>query len=373
MNFFALSWLEIAIVVALVGAVSVSRMRNPVHAARCGLAFTGAVLVCALLAWLGFALMPSAARSEGSLQRYLLGKPLLELNELSAPLIVGVALLHFLTVAATSRTKARCFSLSWSLTTEALRLTLFTCTDLGMLIILLVLETLLAYAELRNRGRPTRVYLAHMAVYLGLLFLGGFALVSAEGAAPPTWATVVLLAAVLLRCGVAPAHCWLTDWFEHASFGIGLLFVVPLTGAYAAIRLVLPAAPDWALQVGLFLSLVTAVYAMGMSLIQRDMRRFFAYLFLGHSSLVLVGLQLGTATSLTGGLALWFSVLISLGGFGLVLRAMEGRFGRLSLASHHGLYEPTRTLAACFLVTGLASVGFPGTLGFVATDLLVDG
>jgi NADH-quinone oxidoreductase subunit M len=125
--------------------------------------------------------------------------------------------------------------------------------------------------------------------------------------------------------------------------------------------------------VGLFLSLATAVYAAGMALIQRDVRRFFAYLFLAHTSLVLVGLQLHTATSLTGSLALWISVMISLGGFGLVLRALEGRYGRLSLVGYRGLYEHSPTLAACFLITGLASVGFPGTLGFVATDLLVDG
>jgi NADH-quinone oxidoreductase subunit M len=30
-------------------------------------------------------------------------------------------------------------------------------------------------------------------------------------------------------------------------------------------------------------------------------------------------------------------------------------------------------LAVCFLLTGLASVGFPGTLGFVSTELLVHG
>ena len=47
--------------------------------------------------------------------------------------------------------------------------------------------------------------------------------------------------------------------------------------------------------------------------------------------------------------------------------------GRLSLADFHGLYDHSPALAVCFLVTGLASVGFPGTLGFVATELLVDG
>src|SRR5207245_149416 len=72
-------------------------------------------------------------------------------------------------------------------------------------------------------------------------------------------------------------------------------------------------------------------------------------------------------------LCVWFSVLLSLGGFGLTLRALEARHGRLSLTSYYGLYEQSPTLAVCFLLTGLASVGFPGTVGFVSTELLVDG
>ena len=103
-----------------------------------------------------------------------------------------------------------------------------------------------------------------------------------------------------------------------------------------------------------------------MATIQREARRFFAYLFLSHASLVLVGLELHTELSLTASLCLWFSVILSLGGFGLTLRALEARFGRLSLADYHGLYEHSPTLAVCFLLTGLASVGFPGTLGFIS-------
>jgi NADH-quinone oxidoreductase subunit M len=37
------------------------------------------------------------------------------------------------------------------------------------------------------------------------------------------------------------------------------------------------------------------------------------------------------------------------------------------------VYEHTPLLAVCFLLTGMASVGFPGTFGFVGTELLVDG
>jgi NADH-quinone oxidoreductase subunit M len=216
-----------------------------------------------------------------------------------------------------------------------------------------------------------------MGVFVGLMVLGWTFVGPAGGegatAGPPGWAVAALLAAVLIRCGTIPAHCWLTDWFEHASFGNALLFVAPLTGVYAAVRLVLPVAPDWALQGLGLVSLATAVYAAGMAAVQQEARRFFAYLFLSHASLVLVGLELYTPISLTGALALWLSVALSLGGFGLTLRALEARFGRLSLADFRGLYEQSPALAVCFLLTGLASVGFPGTLGFVAAELLVDG
>jgi NADH-quinone oxidoreductase subunit M len=151
------------------------------------------------------------------------------------------------------------------------------------------------------------------------------------------------------------------------------LFVTPILGMYAAARLVLPAAPDWVLQGIGAASMVTAFYAAGMALVQTDARRFFAYLFLSHASLILVGLELHTAVSLTGALALWGAVIVSLGGLGLTLRALEARFGRLSLTEYRGLYGQSPSLAVCFLVTGLASVGFPGTIGFVGAEMLVDG
>jgi NADH-quinone oxidoreductase subunit M len=66
-------------------------------------------------------------------------------------------------------------------------------------------------------------------------------------------------------------------------------------------------------------------------------------------------------------------VILSLGGLGLTVRALESRVGRLSLNCFNGLYDHSPALAVCFLVTGLATVGFPGTAGFVAAEMLVDG
>jgi NADH-quinone oxidoreductase subunit M len=368
-------WLETAILVALAGALSISRLHNLERAWRWGVAFTGAVFSCTLLASLGFYLQNSIEPDAGrSLQEHLFGRRYLQLDDLNAPLVPAVALLHFLTAVATARTKMRKFSLTWSLTAESIHMAKVGCKDLTVLVAHLVVGSLLPRVVFMNRRRPIRLYALHMILFIGLMLTGWSLLVSADGdATRTTAATVALLAAVLIRCGVVPFHCWLTDWFEHASFGIAILYVIPLSGVYAAIRLVSPIAPEWVLHgIGLA-SLVTAVYASGMALVQREVRRFFAYLFLSHASLVLVGLEVHTAVSLTGSLLLWFSVILSLGGFGLVLRALEGRYGRMSLIKHRGLYDHSPTLAVCFLLTGLASVGFPGTLGFVATDVLVDG
>src|SRR5262249_53147789 len=151
---------------------------------------------------------------------------------------------------------------SWSLTSEAIRLATFGCTEPWLLIGLLAACTVPPYVELRNRGRRTQVYVLHMGLFIGLLTLGWtFVDPNAGPGAQTAWAAVPLLGAVLIRCGPVPAHCWLTDWFEHASFGNALLFVAPLPGVYAALRLVLPYAPEWVLHgIGL-VSLTTALYA----------------------------------------------------------------------------------------------------------------
>jgi NADH-quinone oxidoreductase subunit M len=375
MNPLHLPWIEASIAVSLLGALCVGRARDATDAYRLSLTATGTALACACLAALAFYLGVRPESAEPwSVQPYLFGRSILMIDQLNAPLVPAVALLHFLTTLTTARTKARRFSFVWSLAGDSIRLALFGCTEPWALIGLLVASTVPPYVELVNRRRPTRIYLLHTGLFLALLLGGWFAVESGRGPATAApWAAALLMAAVFVRCGAVPAHCWLTDWFEHASFGKALLTVAPLPGVYAAVRLVLPVAPDAVLRWMSLISLATAVYAAGMAVVQRDVRRFFAYLFLSHAALVLVGLELHSLTSLTGALCLWISVPISLGGFGLTLRALEARYGRLTLTSHRGLYEQSPTLAACFLLTGLASVGFPGTLGFVSTDLLVDG
>jgi len=370
-----LPWLELAIVFCLVGGVWVGRLRNPHVARNWALVFSGLALISAVGAWLDFDFL-DAVQADDSLHLlyHMAGRELLVMDELSAPLLPLAALLYFLVPLATLQTKVRRFSFAWNLVSEAIVLAMFSCKEPWGIIGLLAIGTIPPYLELRERGKPTHVYIIHMTLFILLLVIGWtFAEIEGIGRIHTLWVIVPLLGAILVRSGIAPFHCWMTDLFEHASFGTALLFVTPIAGAYAAVRLVMPIAPDWVLRSIGLASLFTAVYASGMALVQTEARRFFCYLFLSHSALVLVGLEIVTPMALTGALCVWLSVGMALGGFGLTLRALEARRGRLSLTHFHGLYEHTPELAICFILTGLASVGFPGTVGFVGTELLVDG
>lgn len=368
-------WLELSVLIPLVGAIWVSRLRDPDHAHRHRIAFCGAALLCAAGAWLEFLMLPSLeAHDRWDVPARLVGTEVLAIDRLSAPLLPLAALLYLMTTIATMRAKVRSFSFSWMLVSEAILLATIACRQPWGVILLLAAGTVPPWLELSRRGERTAVYVSHMLLFV-LLMVVGWGLVTAEGGgtALSMIGVVLLLAAALVRSGIVPLHCWMTDLFERATFGTALLFVTPMLGAYAAVRLVLPIAPEWALRSIAMLSLVTAVYAAGMALVQREARRFFCYLFLSHSALVLVGLESVSPVALTGALCLWLSVGLALTGFGLTLRAIEIRIGPVSLRQYHGLYAQTPPLPAFFLLTGLASVGFPGTFGFVGSEMLVDG
>ncbi|MBI3407047.1 MAG: oxidoreductase [Planctomycetes bacterium] len=375
MNELHLPWLELAILIPLLGAIKVMCLRDPQAARRWSVFFSGLASVCALAGALNFYLLGVAEATDlWNLPHQLIGLNLFVLDELSAPLLPLSSLLFLLTAVATQGAKVRRFSFAWTLVSQAIVLAALSSKEPWLIVALLSIEAVPPYLELRARNRTTRVFMFHMALFAGLMVAGQTMLESKDSeSADIPWAAILLLGAVFIRSGMAPLHCWMTDLFEHATFGTALLFVTPLMGAYAAVRLVVPIAPEGILHgIGL-VSLFTSVYAAGMALVQKEARRFFCYIFLSHSALVLVGLETVTPIGLTGALCVWLSVGPALSGFGLTLRALEARHRRLSLTSFHGLYDHTPALAVCFVLTGMASIGFPGTFGFLGNELLVNG
>ncbi|TWU34548.1 NAD(P)H-quinone oxidoreductase chain 4 1 [Novipirellula aureliae] len=379
-------WLELSILIPLMGSVLVRLPKNREFARKLCVAICVLTLACTIGEFWDFASLDRfEAHDHGGLLSYLFRQGLFVVDELSAPLFPLTALIFLMTFLSTLKTKLDRFSLSGTLVSESILLATFSCRAGWLLVVLLALGTLPPLIELAYRRREgIRVYAIHMGLFVACL-IAGWALLPSEAYTMDA-ATIsskltfrfllsgaLLTIAGLIRSGVAPLHCWMTDLFERATLGTALLFVVPMPGVYALMRLVLPIAPSWALQSIAILSLITSVYAAAMALVETDARKFFCYLFLSHASLVLVGLELVTAVGLTGALCLWLSVGLSLSGLGLTLRSVEARMGRIDLSRFHGLHEHTPILAGLFLLTGLASIGFPGTIGFIGTELLVEG
>lgn len=370
-----LPWLELAVILPAIGALWLASSRNQGMTRKAALVFCFLTFVLTIGEWLDFSSLHTfEAHDHWDLVHQITSLDILVVDELSAPLLPLTALVFVMSVLSTLPTKVSRFPFGGALALLSMSMATLSSREPWVLIGLLILMALPPWLDMRRRNRSTVVFAFHMGLMGGLLMLGQVLLITFELSS--RWGqlgAVVLSFGCLIRCGIVPLHCWMTDLFEKASFGIALLFVTPILGAYAVMRLVYPVAPIWVLQIVAIVSLVTAIYGAGMALVQTEARRFFCYLFLSFSSLVLVGIELATPIGLAGALCIWLSVSLSLTGFGLSLRSIESRTGRLSLREFNGLYEHAPRLAALFLLTGLASIGFPGTAGFIGTELLVEG
>jgi NADH-quinone oxidoreductase subunit M len=368
-------WLEFAILMPLFGAIFVWWLGDRQAARNWSILFCGLTLFFASGEWIDFMIVGEfEAHDHWDVFTLLFHQDIFVVDELSAPLLPLGALIYLVTVLSTPRTKAARFSFAWTLASESILIATLSCRASWILIFLLSVAVFPPWLEMKRRQRCTRVYSLHMGLFIGLLF-SGYGLYRMTGGAESIAlvAGAILSAAALLRSGVIPFHVWATDMFEKATFGTAVLFLTPLTGAYTVMRLVVPIAPDWALRSIVVISVMTALYCSGMALVQTEARRFFCFLLLSNASLVLVGMELSNPVGLTGALCVWLSVGVSLTGFSLTLRSIESRIGRVALSEFHGLFQHMPGFAGFFLLTGLASIGFPGTIGFVAMELLVEG
>lgn len=352
-----LPWLEFTLLLPLVGALVTALIKTPALAAAWSLACLVGVLVTATAAAITY-----GGTGIHSSRHFAV-------DDLSAPMLPVLSLLHVLTLLGKSKARVSPLSCVRLLLAAFISLAAVTCHTGWVLVALLVLGVTLPFWDLISRGGRVRGYVLHMLLFVGMLLFGWHAVHEQD----EIWGYGVLLIALLLRGGIAPLHGWMPTLFQGATYGTAMLFVLPLMEVLATLRLLLPVTPAWMLNVASVVCLITSVYGGGMAIVQADVRKFYAYLCLSQTSLVMFAAMLHTSNGLTAALCMWISSTLSLAGLAFSVRALEARFGALSLREYHGHYEQVPGLAVCFLITGLASVGFPGTIGFVPMELLISG
>ncbi len=302
-----------------------------------------------------------------------LGESLLCVTPLARPLIALPPALWLVTVAVTPGARLDKVGLGRTAVATSLATLAFLTESPIVLACCWVASGTLLLKGLTTSASPRvqRVVGAyHLASTLALA--AGITLLSAYGDRSPLGLWCVIFA-VLIRKGVFPFHAWIPEALDQGRIGPTVLFSAPQLGTFVAATLVVPHATPTMLRVVAILSLVTAIYGAALALFQTDARRALGYLFVSQSSLVLAGLDCTSVDALTGALILWLSSAFAFTGLARTVLALEARRGRLKLTRYHGGFEQMPLLATSFLVFGLACTGFPGTLGFIGQEMLVNG
>ncbi|MFN7922332.1 MAG: proton-conducting transporter membrane subunit [Bryobacteraceae bacterium] len=209
--------------------------------------------------------------------------------------------------------------------------------------------------------------LGSVAAAAALVELGG----------PPQAAFALLMLAVLTSKGALPFHFWIPAAFEQgpllplsllANGHIGALFVARFGVA------LFPEQSKVALTAVSAVALVTALATALLAVSERSPRRILALLSVSQASFILAGLESESPEGITGAAVHWLVVATAVMGLAIVYRLVEVRCPSVAWPEGYlGLAGRMPRLAAFFAVCGLTLVGLPGTLGFVAEDLLFHG
>ena len=305
------------------------------------------------------------------------GEAIIRIDTLSAVLLPFAAGLWLLTVAVTPRGALDRGGLRRTAFATLVTLASFL-TESAVLLVLLSVASVWAFLSAlsepahRRQRRIAAVYLGFSTLILGV---GVGLLISpgAQGTIAETAGLWLIVVAALVRKGIVPFHAWVPEVFDHGRLGPAILFTAPQLGAYITVVLIVPRASPDMLRTIAVLALGTAVYGAALALVQTSARRACGYLFMSQSALVMAGLDCTSVTALAGGLLVWLSAGLAFAGLARCVLVLEARRGRLDLTRYHGGYERMPVLAISFLAMGLACTGFPGTLGFVGEELLVQG
>ena len=229
-------------------------------------------------------------------------------------------------------------------------------------------------------GWRPRAALVGSVLLLGvaLLLVTGGALTSslehfAGSATGGMLAFALLVAAVMLRKGVVPAHAWLVD-ASTAGLLPTLMLMNGHLGAWLVFRVVLPVFPAaMALEASLLanLALATALYAAVRGVAELRTRHVVVLVTLSQSACILAGIEARDEVGFSAALLhMWVTGAASVA-LGAVVEAAEARGALGTLASAQGLGLRWPRLATVAVLASLALVGLPGTLGFISEDLLI--
>jgi NADH-quinone oxidoreductase subunit M len=179
-----------------------------------------------------------------------------------------------------------------------------------------------------------------------------------------------------VKAPLFPFHTWLPTVLREGPVGLSALLVGLKLGAFGILRFALPLAPTAAREYFWLMAALGgfgALYGALVALRQSNLRKMLAFSSVSHVGMVIVGIAVMNSQSIQGAIFQLLNFGVVAGGLMLLVGFLHHRLGSTDLASLGGLVGPLPLLAAFFLLLGMASIGLPGTNGFVAELLMLLG
>jgi len=192
------------------------------------------------------------------------------------------------------------------------------------------------------------------------------------------WLWLAFFASFAVKVPMWPVHTWLPDAHVEAptAGSVILAGVLLKMGAYGFLRFSLPIMPEasaFFTPLVFTLSIVAVIYTSLVALAQEDMKKLIAYSSVAHMGFVTIGIFTVTQRGLEGAIYQMLSHGIVSAALFLCVGVVYDRVHSRLIERYDGLVARMPRYAFVFMVFMLASVGLPGTSGFIGEFLVIVG
>lgn len=192
------------------------------------------------------------------------------------------------------------------------------------------------------------------------------------------WLWLGFFASFAVKIPMFPFHTWLPDAHVEAptAGSVILAGILLKMGGYGFIRFSLPMFPEasaYFTPLIFTLSIIAIIYTSLVALVQTDMKKLIAYSSIAHMGFVTLGIFTVDAQGLQGAVTQMVSHGFISSALFLCVGVVYDRIHSREIVDYGGLVHRMPRYATFFMFFILASIGLPGTSGFVGEFLVLLG
>ncbi|MGC6484243.1 MAG: NADH-quinone oxidoreductase subunit M [Candidatus Puniceispirillales bacterium] len=192
------------------------------------------------------------------------------------------------------------------------------------------------------------------------------------------WLFIAFFASFAVKVPMWPVHTWLPNAHVEAPTAGSMILagILLKMGGYGFLRFSLPIFPDASLffaPMVFTLSVIAVIYTSLVALAQSDMKKMIAYSSVAHMGFVTVGIFTMTEQGIAGAMFQMISHGLVSAALFFAVGVVYDRLHTREIDAYGGVADSMPRYAVFFMLMMLASVGLPGTSGFIGEFLVLVG